>query len=331
VAVLLSDIRVYAATVAPEDDTTTQVGGAPDLTKKHDFTNPAGPYQVVSSSAADTTQTVTVTHRVLRSIVADTPVALNGQTPVAGAANLIRVLKAVKSATCAGDIAVEAQTAEHSGTAQGAGSGTDTIQLDTAASTVDDAYNGRVIRLTAGPGVGELAVILDYVGATQTATVSKAWATPPTSATSYRLAPGLVFDRQPSEIMTVARVFISAESGAAAARTFYQKVYVKHTAASGDSSTLTTCTVIEADDEAEDVGADIRFGLDAAINTNSDNGVGNNRQVAPAGVTFGEAETAVPGNELAGGSYIGVWLALTLPAGQPASAGSYIPRFSAEV
>ena len=51
--------------------------------------------------------------------------------------------------------------------------------LDAAASAVDDFYNGLVIRLTGGTGSGQIREIIDYVGSTKIATVSRAWGTNP--------------------------------------------------------------------------------------------------------------------------------------------------------
>ncbi len=333
-SILPGDLRVYAAATAAEDDTTTQVGGAIDTTKKHNFLSFTGLYQVVSSSPADTTQTVTLTQRNSDGdVVAESPLTLTGLTAVAAATGIRRPLKAVKSATCAGDVALESSTALATGTAQGPGASTNTLQLDTAASTTDDAYNGAVVRLTSGPGAGEIAVILDYVGSTRTATVSKTWSTPPTSSTVYRVSAGMVFEKSPSEIMTVARLFIgaTAEDIEGASVSFYQRVYYKHTDASGSGLPLVDATIAETTDGAEAVSGDITFDVDTALNTSSDNGAGNNRQVAPTGYTFNDTTKAAPGTgNIPAGSYWGVWLKLTVPAGLADLNTIYVPTLAAE-
>ena len=71
------------------------------------------------------------------------------------------------------------------GTAQ---SGTSTgIVLAAAVAASDDAYNGMVIRITGGTGSGQRRLITDYVGATDTATVNKAWDTEPDATSTYSI------------------------------------------------------------------------------------------------------------------------------------------------
>jgi hypothetical protein len=71
-----------------------------------------------------------------------------------------------------------------SGTAQG-GDGTH-IQLDAGASAVDDVYNGLLCMVVGGPGVGQVRVVEDYVGATKQALVT-AWATNPDNTSKFVL------------------------------------------------------------------------------------------------------------------------------------------------
>lgn len=70
-----------------------------------------------------------------------------------------------------------------SGTAQAGGAST--IQLSTAAATVDDAYSGLTIHVTGGTGAAQTRVITDFVGATRTATVDRAWDTAPDNTSVY--------------------------------------------------------------------------------------------------------------------------------------------------
>lgn len=72
-----------------------------------------------------------------------------------------------------------------------------TIQLDAAASSVDDFYNGIKARIVGGTGSGQERQILDYVGATKTATIYIAgppaqgapWVTTVDSTSVFELAP----------------------------------------------------------------------------------------------------------------------------------------------
>jgi len=64
--------------------------------------------------------------------------------------------------------------ATESGTASSGTVGT--ITLDAGSSTVDDAYNGYILAITSGTGIGQTRDIVDYVGSTKIATVSSNWA-----------------------------------------------------------------------------------------------------------------------------------------------------------
>lgn len=60
-----------------------------------------------------------------------------------------------------------------------------TITLDAAASAVDDFYNGCLIKIVAGTGVGQRRWITDYVGSTKVATIDTAWATNPDNTSKF--------------------------------------------------------------------------------------------------------------------------------------------------
>ena len=78
--------------------------------------------------------------------------------------------------------------AVRSGTAQGGG--TSTITLDASASATDDLYNGCVVWIVAGVGAGQAGVITDYVGSTKVATVDNNWRTNPDNTSVFVLLPG---------------------------------------------------------------------------------------------------------------------------------------------
>lgn len=75
------------------------------------------------------------------------------------------------------------------GTAQSA-TGT-TIVLASASAFSDDELNGGIIEITGGTGVGQFRQIDDYVGSTDTATVTT-WTTNPDSTSTYRITPMFV-------------------------------------------------------------------------------------------------------------------------------------------
>jgi hypothetical protein len=61
------------------------------------------------------------------------------------------------------------------------------IQLSGDANPTDDYYNGAVITITGGTGVGQSRTILDYVGATQIAQVA-VWTTATDETSTYSIA-----------------------------------------------------------------------------------------------------------------------------------------------
>ncbi len=82
-------------------------------------------------------------------------------------------------------------TALASGTAQ---SGTSTTIVLAAAETfANDELNNNVINIHTGAGAGQARLITDYVGASDTATVSPAWITNPTATSQYEVVNGPVF------------------------------------------------------------------------------------------------------------------------------------------
>jgi hypothetical protein len=63
----------------------------------------------------------------------------------------------------------------HDGLARAAGSTSNTIQLDVAASGLNGAYDPSMIAIVNGTGAGQCRLIYQYDGATQTAAVDRSW------------------------------------------------------------------------------------------------------------------------------------------------------------
>ncbi len=90
----------------------------------------------------------------------------------------------------------------YDGTATAGGASTITLQLGSSAT--DDYYNNQTIEITGGTGAGQKRLISDYVGSTRVATVSTAWATNPSSDSTYLFGPGEVTaDVDTSEITAI--------------------------------------------------------------------------------------------------------------------------------
>lgn len=113
-SVIASEIIIYGAANRADSDTGTQ-GGAIDTTVRYVFDDAteansvggsAGALEVLSSSAADTTQTVTVTGRLASGAIETEAFSLNGTSVVTGSDVFARILKVVVSGAHAGTITV---------------------------------------------------------------------------------------------------------------------------------------------------------------------------------------------------------------------------------
>jgi hypothetical protein len=62
-----------------------------------------------------------------------------------------------------------------------------TVVLDSGANSGNDNYNGCVIEITSGTGVGQTRRINDYAGSSRTVTNSQAWVTPPGAGAAYAI------------------------------------------------------------------------------------------------------------------------------------------------
>lgn len=317
--ILLRELKLYGSAVMPDTDTPTAIGGAIDTTKRVSFTDVNGTIQCISDAAGDTTQTVTVTYRDSAGIKQSEVKTLNGLTVVLFVATMERLLKALKSATTTGRIAVEAQTAERTGTLQAGGSA-DSATLDAGASAVDDFFRGMILRVTGGTGSGQIREIIVYAGATKIATVNEAWAVIPDATSTFRVSKGFFFDKNPSEVLEVRRPFFEAAANGVggAAKTYFEKVFFKNTT---PSLALTSAAVKK---QADPSGFN-DFGLAATLNDTGTNGA-NNRQVAPSGITFDSLDKNVATGSLTFGDTQGVWLRLSLAAGAAAQKTSVTMR-----
>lgn len=67
------------------------------------------------------------------------------------------------------------------------GSTSTTAVLRSALSLGDDILNGSIVRIVSGTGAGQTRIIDDFVGATDTATISPAWTTTPDNTSVYQV------------------------------------------------------------------------------------------------------------------------------------------------
>jgi hypothetical protein len=313
------DLKIYGSEVMPEDDVTTQIGGNKDSSRKPWFVDPGeDALQAVSSDDDDDSQEVEVTYRSPSGVVDTLIIALTGQTPATNMTTVGRVLKAVKSGTTEGDVALEGQTAVRTGTA--VAGGPNYIDLDAGASAVDQFYRGMIIRLTGGAGQHQIAQIVAYGGTLKRAYVNADWDVEPDNTSDFRISKGCFFDKTPDEIMEVRRPFYGAAANApgGGAKDLYELVYLENSHA---TDTLLAAVVLEGADPS----GRFAFGVGTAINTPYDNGEGNDRTIAPAGVSFDSDPKPVPGDQLEAGDYIAVWLKYSLTDGDVARDTTYSP------
>lgn len=111
--------------------------------------------------------------------------AIDAATFAAGAIDAAAIANgAIDRATFAADTGL---VSIRSNTAQAGAAGT--ITLDASASATDDFYNGSVLLLTGGTGVGQSRLIRDYVGATKVASIEPTWTTTPDNTSTFAILP----------------------------------------------------------------------------------------------------------------------------------------------
>lgn len=341
-SVLPNNLYVYGSANMPDGDGVT-TGGALAVTKKLAFNDiaPTGAMSYVSSSAADTAAIITLTGRDATGAIQTEARTLTGTTVNAGAQAFERLLKGVATGTAAaGDIAAIATTANATGTLQAAANGSGvtgpsaTLQSGQGASV----QVGQIIRITNNSPAGvnfQLRQIIALVG--DIATVNADWTVLPTSASTYTVNEGMLFDFAPNRVTEVRRPFYNAAADVSggAARTYYEKVFVVN---NNTVTALTTAAIVKQVDPA---GLYAGSGaLDIALTTAlNDTGTIANRQTAPAsGITAfssGAAPQSVnvpapqnlpPGAAPNAAGAQGVWLRLSLPAGLAAAKSSFTLR-----
>lgn len=134
----------------------------------------------------------------------------------------------------------------------------------------------------------------------------------------------ITFEKTPNEILDVRRPFYNAFANAAggATKTYYEKVFIRNNHA---TLALESAQVLIS---ADPLGV-MSFALETVLGGTTDNGVGNNRQVAPAGFTFDTTTKNVAnGQVLSPVSHQGVWLKLTLLGGTAPADSTFTLRLT---
>jgi len=315
------NIIIHGSATMPDDDSMTNIGGAINKSVKMTFREleNTGILKIRSENAGDTSQSITVYGRNAAGEKISEAIYLNGLTGVPGSSSFERIMKAIKSATTVGAVALYSSTTQHSGTAQGGGD--DYITLSSGASGTDNAYQFDVIILTAGTGAGQIRMAVKTEGTSKKAYV-KDWDTNPNDTTEYIIAHGIVFDKSPNEIDEVRREPFDAAANPAggATKTYYFKVfpYNEHS-----SLALTNAIIDEVD---EGLYEKAEFALETTLDGSGTNGAGNNRQVAPStgiGSFSSDPKDVANDQNFSPESGQGLWIKVTLAGGEAAAKGFY--------
>ncbi len=191
-------------------------------------------------------------------------------------------------------------------------SGSDTTQSvtvtgrNTAGSIITEVFNLNGV--TVQNGVVTFERILKIVmSATAVGTVTVRKATGDTTIAA--IEPGVTSVRRPF-------YDVSSDVSGGSSRDFYEKIFIKNT--NGVNALLAAIVKENADTLSK-----ITFDLEDAVNDN--NSTASRLNTTPTGMlgSFDNADKNVPGTDLAPGAAIGVWMKLTLAAGDAPQKGTW--------
>jgi hypothetical protein len=327
------DLRFYGSANMP--DTTGTTGGAVTVANKvffSDLTSSVVP-SVVSSSSSDTAATLNIYSLTSPGVLQNEIVTLVGTTVTAATLTAARLMKGLAAGTTAvGDIAIlgnkniSAHTLQ-AGTASGA-----TLQAGDGASVVI----GNIIRLTNNSPGGvqyQLRTIISI--STDTVVVNRAWGTTPSSATTYDVWNGMLFDLSPNQITQVRRVFYGAyaQASGGSTNTWYEKIFALN---DNTATTLTSSSITKQADPSglySGSGA-LNFSLCNSLNDTStittnlnpgtppSSNTAYSSGAAPQSINVPSPQNLPSGSTPNTSNSQGIWLQLVLVAGE-ATVNSY--------
>ena len=334
-SVLESDVEFYGSANMPDTDNLT-TGGALNSATLIFFSDisPTGTVDYVSSSASDTAATLQTYGRDATGVIQNETKTLTGQTKVAGAQSFERLLKGLAGGTAAvGDIAVLSHTAVIAGhTAQGGGvaSGSTAAYIQLQSGDGALCAIGNIIQITNNTPSGaqyQLRRIVRISG--DFAYVNKAWNTVPTSATTYNVNEGMLFESGPNQITQCRRPFYNATADApgGSTKTYYEKIFAVN------NNTATALTVVNVSKQADPSSGTFEFALCNSLNDTT--AIAARQGFTPSGIgsfTSGSSPQtiAVPSPQNlpngaapnAAGAQ-GIWLSLQLAPGTAATKTSF--------
>jgi hypothetical protein len=327
-SVLPSDLVFYGSANMPDVDGAT-TGGAVNtaiLVGFNDIT-PSGTMNYVSSSASDTGVVLTLSGRDSTGVIQSEAKTLTGTTPVTGTQSFERLMKGVASGTGAvGDVACISNTAVVTGTAQAGLAATGSASVTLASGQGASVSIGMILRITNNTPSGanfQLRRIIAISG--DVVSVNRDWATVPSSATTYGVYHGMLFDILPNRVTQNRRLFynVASDVTGGSSRSYWEKIFAVN------NSTVTALTVASIAKQADIASGAFQFQLTNALN---DTATVANRQTAPAtgvgSLSTGSAPQSIavpsPGNLPPGAApnaagAQGVWVNLVLAAGLAAA------------
>src|ERR1700731_901964 len=341
-SVLKSQLRVYGSANMPDVDGTT-TGGAVTMSNKVVFQDitPTGVVDYVSSASGDTAVVLTLSGRDSTGVIQTEAKTLTGTTKVAGTQSFERLLKVVASGTTAvGDTAVLSHTAVVAAhTAVAGAAATSTLDATVTLQSGDGATvpAGDIFRPTNNLPSGvnfQLREIISISG--DVISVSKDWATVPTSATTYDIYQGMLLDITPNLITQVRRPFYNAAADVSggSTRSFHEKVFAV------DNNTVTALTVANIIKQVDPGSGTLNFALTNALNDTSTIAT---RQTVPSVAITAFSSGAAPqtiavlspqnlpsGTAPNAAGAQGIWLQLVLTAGLAPAKTSFTMRISGQ-
>jgi hypothetical protein len=321
------DLRFYGS--ANMQDTTGTTGGAVTFSVKNffaDVTSGVVP-KVVSSSASDTATTLAIYSLTAAGVLQNETITLTGTTAANATLTAARLMKGIQGGTTAvGDIAIlgnETITAHtmQAGTAAGC-----TLQSGDGASAVI----GSIIQITNNSPAGVSAQLRTVIAISgDVVVVNRPWGTVPSSATTYNMWNGMLFDLSPNQITQVRRIFYGAFAQASGGSTnvWYEKIFASN---DNTSTTLTLAAILKQIDPVGlySGGGSLNFALCNALNDTSTITTNQNPGTPPSSITAyssGAAPQSInvpsPQNLVNGAApntsnAQGIWLQLNLVAGE---------------
>ncbi len=351
-----NEIGYYGSANMPEADGVT-VGGAVDFSKKvvwYDL-SANDTIDAVSSSASDGAVNIQMKGRdAAGNIQTSGVVTLTGTTPITNVGSLgttQRLLAGVVTGgaicglsnpggtTAVGDVAAYRHTPLISGHTAQTGSantsGTTPPLFKLQAGDGAAVSIGQIIRIMSNTGLNQLRSIVAITGyGADVVAVSRDWGTIPDATSTYNILQGMLFELAPNQVKAITRIFSTAQADApgGSQRIFYEKLFTVN----NDISIDLTAASIEILSESPGLpaGALIDLALCKALN---DTQTVANRQTLPTNQDASAlvfvvqpspiSVIATPGALPHGASpntagAQGMWVRVTLPAGESAYSGA---------